>query len=60
MGAPLTEKELARYIALLAEHGIRFTYLLNSSCLGNREWGRAWQKRLMRFVDRLGTMGGGA
>jgi collagenase-like PrtC family protease len=57
MGTPLTRKDLADYIALLKRQGITFTYLLNASCLGNREWSRSWQKRLMRMLDRLGSMG---
>jgi collagenase-like PrtC family protease len=57
MGTPLGWKELADYVALLDKHGIAFNYLLNSSCLGNREWGRRWQRKLMRLLDRLGAMG---
>ncbi len=57
MGAPLTKKDLAAYVTSLAESGIAFNYLLNSACLGNREWARPWQKRLMRFLDELGAMG---
>ena len=55
MGTPLTKRDLAAYVAELERHDISFNYLLNSSCLGNREWSRAWQKKLMRLLDRLGT-----
>ena len=57
MGTPLTKSDLIAYVSVLDRHDIRFNYLLNSSCLGNREWGRAWQKRLMGLLDNLGTMG---
>jgi len=57
MGTPLTKEDLAAYVAELGRHDISFNYLLNSSCLGNREWGRSWQKRFMRLLDRLGAMG---
>ena len=48
---------LARYVAVLQQHGIAFNYLLNSSCQGNREWTRPWQKRFMRLLDWLGNIG---
>jgi collagenase-like PrtC family protease len=57
MGTPLTKDDLAAYVAILDHHGIAFNYLLNSACLGNREWSRRWQKKLLRLLDRLGTMG---
>ena len=51
--APLTFGQLAEYAAELKRHGIGFTYLFNSACLGNREWDRRWQKRLFRLLDKL-------
>jgi len=57
MGGSLSERELAGYVALLAENGIAFNYLLNSACMGNREWGRGFQKKLMGLLARLGRMG---
>lgn len=57
MGTPLTRRDLATYVARLDRHGIAFNYLLNGSCLGNREWSRSWQRKLMRLLDRLGSMG---
>ena len=59
MGTPLTKKELAAYVTSLAEQGIAFNYLLNSSCLGNREWSRPWQKKLVRFLGELASIGVG-
>jgi collagenase-like PrtC family protease len=57
MASPLTARDLAAYVAALKRHDIEFNYLLNSSCLGNREWSRAWQKKLLRLLDQLGKMG---
>jgi collagenase-like PrtC family protease len=57
MGTPLTKSDLATYVSMLDRHGIAFNYLLNSSCLGNREWGKRWQKKLMRLLDSLALMG---
>jgi collagenase-like PrtC family protease len=57
MGTPLSRRDLADYVAELDRHGIVFNYLLNSSCLGNREWSRSWQRKLMRLLDRLAGMG---
>ena len=57
MGTPLTKSDLEAYVSILNRHNIAFNYLLNSSCLGNREWGRRWQKKLLRLLDSLGSMG---
>ena len=57
MGTPISFRNLGRYVAVLQKHGIAFNYLLNSSCHGNREWTRSWQKRLMRLMDRLSEIG---
>lgn len=57
MGGSLSERALAKYVARLAENGIAFNYLLNGSCMGNREWGRGFQKKLMGLLERLGQMG---
>jgi collagenase-like PrtC family protease len=57
MGTPLGMSALGRYVTVLRRHRIEFNYLLNSSCQGNREWTRSWQKRFMRLIDRLGNIG---
>jgi collagenase-like PrtC family protease len=57
MGEPLSKRELASYIDLLTRHNIQFNYLLNTSCLGNREWSRSWQKKFIRLLENLGNMG---
>ena len=57
MGTPLSRGDLAAYVTALDRQGIAFNYLLNSSCLGNREWSRGWQKKFNRLMERLGGMG---
>jgi len=57
MGTPLDMSALSRYVAVLQRHRIGFNYLLNSSCQGNREWTRSWQKRFMGLIDRLRNIG---
>jgi collagenase-like PrtC family protease len=57
MGTPLSRRDLADYVGVLEKHGIAFNYLLNSACLGNREWSRRWQRKLLRLLESLGTMG---
>jgi collagenase-like PrtC family protease len=57
MGTPLTRRELATYVARLKANGIGFNYLLNAACLGNAEWTRTWQRKLMAFLNELGEMG---
>lgn len=57
MGTPLIGRDLTAYVSALDRQGIAFNYLLNSSCLGNREWGRRWQKKLLHLLESLGTMG---
>ncbi len=56
MGSPLSRKELNSYARALEKYGIEFNYLLNSSCLGNREWSGRWQKKLRRLLDELSEM----
>jgi collagenase-like PrtC family protease len=57
MGTPLSKRELREYVADLQRQGIAFNYLLNSSCMGNREWGRRFQKKIMRLLSSLEEWG---
>ncbi|MBN2449913.1 MAG: U32 family peptidase [Lentisphaeria bacterium] len=57
MGAPLHREALRAYVQALAAQGIAFNYLLNSSCLGNREWDRRWQRQFHRLMETLRGMG---
>jgi len=57
LATPFSNTDLRQYIQLLEKYGISFNYLLNGSCFGNQEWTRAWQKRLMSLLEKLGDMG---
>lgn len=57
MGAALSEQAMANYVRAVQESGIAFNYLLNSSCLSNREWTRKWQKKLLKLLEKIGRMG---
>lgn len=57
MGTPLSRGQLREYVALLNRHGIAFNYLLNSSCMGNREWTRGFQKKINALLGSLQEWG---
>ncbi len=57
MGTPLNASNLREYVQLLDRHGIAFNYLLNSSCLGNREWTRRFQRRITSLLGSLEQWG---
>lgn len=46
-----SKKKIARNVKKAHEHGLEFNYLLNSSCLDNREWIPGGQKKIIRLVD---------
>jgi collagenase-like PrtC family protease len=56
MGTAVSEKDLADYVRRLHKNGIEFNYLLNSSCLSNREWTGKWQRKLMKLIEKIGRM----
>ena len=53
----LDHDQAADHIAACHNHGIRFTYLLNASCLDGREFDAAWRDEFARLVDDLVEMG---
>lgn len=57
MGTPLSRRDLRDYVAILARHGIAFNYLLNSSCMGNREWTRQFQRKITSLLRDLTEWG---
>ena len=48
---------LISHINCAHKHGIKFNYLLNASCFGNREWTRRGIRDLRRLLDRLSESG---
>ena len=57
LGTDQSFRQLEDYVGALRDAGIRFNYLFNSACLGNREWSRGWQRKFDRLSDKLLKMG---
>lgn len=54
---PVTRKELAEHVRQARSAGIGFNYLLNASCLGNREITRAGQREIEEIAGWLCDIG---
>ena len=55
---PSVSKKRARnYIGKLRRLGFKFNYLLNSTCMGNKEWSTGGQKRLNKLLDWIAEAG---
>lgn len=57
MATPVSQEALSDYVQLLDSHAIAFNYLVNGSCMGNREWTRSWQKKIMSLLGKIQDMG---
>jgi len=55
--APVTRKRLEEHVRHALRAGIEFNYLLNASCLGNREITRAGQKEIEELAGWLCEIG---
>ncbi|NOX53576.1 MAG: peptidase U32 [Planctomycetes bacterium] len=55
--APISRRRLKEHVAEAYRAGIGFNYLLNSSCLGNREITRRGQRELEELLDWLCQIG---
>jgi len=55
--APVTRKEFAEHVRQARDAGIGFNYLLNASCLGNREITRAGQRDIEEIAGWLCEIG---
>lgn len=49
----VSKRELAQHILEAHKNGLRFNYLLNSTCLNNLEWSASWQSSFRKFLDYL-------
>ncbi len=49
----VSRKELRDYIQLCHQNRLKFNYLLNPICLGNREFVRKEHRRILKFLDSL-------
>jgi len=50
---PISRREFAKHVAEAHQAGFQFNYLLNSSCMGNRELTRRGQRELTKLLDWL-------
>ncbi len=57
LGPVIQRKKAAEHIRSIHKKGIAFNYLLNSSCLGNREWNHRGQKNIQKLLDWLLVLG---
>ncbi len=57
MLAPVGRGRFAQYVAAVHRRGLRFNYLINAACFGNREFTRAGQRDLNRLLDWLTELG---
>jgi collagenase-like PrtC family protease len=53
----ISKSKVAKHISKAHQIGIKFNYLLNATCLGNREWGAKGQRRLVALLDWLTDIG---
>ncbi|MDD4895122.1 MAG: U32 family peptidase, partial [Candidatus Omnitrophica bacterium] len=53
----VTKSKAAKRISQARQRGISFNYLLNSNCLGNREWTAKGQRSLVALLDWLIDIG---
>lgn len=49
----ISKKNVIAQIQEIHKNGMRFNYLLNASCLDNKEWTASGQKRIRKFLDWL-------
>lgn len=57
MAGALSRRKLEDYVRAVQREGMAFNYLLNSACLGNREWTRDFHKKLHRQLEWLQSIG---
>lgn len=53
----INETAAKKHIELAHSNGLEFNYLLNSTCLGNREFEKEGHARLIGFLEKLVDMG---
>lgn len=54
---PVSRRFAARQIGAIRARGMRFNYLLNATCLDNREFSRAGRNRIRRLLDWISEAG---
>lgn len=53
----ISKRQTARHIDLILKAGLKFNYLLNATCLGNKEWTRDGQKQIRALLDWIASIG---
>jgi len=53
----ISRKRFVQYILQIHKNGLKFNYLLNSTCLDNLEWSISWQRKFRKFLDYLVVIG---
>lgn len=53
----VNQDKLQRHLKQTHEHGLKFNYILNSVCLGNKEWSVSGQRKLRRLLDWITALG---
>jgi collagenase-like PrtC family protease len=51
-----TRKEFSHYVHEIAKRGLRFNYLLNSTCIDNREFSRQGHHAIRRLLDYISEL----
>jgi len=52
----VSKEKLQRHVREAHENGLRFNYLLNAACLGNREFTVGGQRKIRQLLDWLGRI----
>jgi collagenase-like PrtC family protease len=55
--ANIGRKDLVRSVRLAHEHGLKFYYLLNSSCMANEELTRTTNRQIHALLDAIAELG---
>lgn len=53
----VNKKNVAQQIKLIHENGMKFSYLLNSACMGNKEWTKKGRKKIIQLLDWISKIG---
>jgi collagenase-like PrtC family protease len=53
----VSKEALEKHVKRVREAGIKFNYLLNGSCLTNKEQSEEWQKQFCQFLNYLKDIG---
>jgi len=53
----ISKNKLHRHLKQAHEYGLKFNYILNSVCLGNKEWSIRGQRKLRYLLDWIASIG---